>query len=240
MSAGVCRGVSSCPWGLCGGGPGPGLVGFLWGSPKAFGGDVAGHSEAGDSSLCRAASRLGQRGSARSWRPGLPGVLLRWISGGVTGTPGRPGACWIVESWRFARAVGPLERMPSKLAGISVPLVEPGTAGVAASRRLPQVSGQPPAPRGAGVVRPARPALSGVGHDAVVGAAGAGAAGAGAVATEHLRGGPPVEFHQVSLRAASVQTGREQCSDHAEYLSRSGAPGGYLRVGDYGYGSPRP
>jgi len=35
-------------------------------------------------------------------------------------------------------------------------------------------------------------------------------------------------------------TGREQCSDHAEYLSRSGAPGGYSRVGDYGYGSPRP
>lgn len=101
-------------------------MGFLWGSPKAFGGDVAGHSEAGDSNLCRAASRLGHRGSARNWRPGLPGVLLRWISGGVTGTPGRPGACWIVESWRYARAVGPLERMASKLAGMSVPLVEPG------------------------------------------------------------------------------------------------------------------
>ena len=33
------------------------------------------------------------------------------------------------------------------------------------------------------------PVLSGVGHDAVVGAAGAGASGAGAVAAEHLRGG---------------------------------------------------
>ena len=49
--------------------------------------------------------------------------------------------------------------------------------------------------------------LSGVGHDAVVGAAGAGAAGAGAVAAEHLRGGPAVEFHQVSLGAAAVQPG---------------------------------
>src|SRR5208282_2561643 len=46
-----------------------------------------------------------------------------------------------------------------------------------------------------------------VGHDAVVGAAGAGAAGAGAVAAEHLRGGPAVEFHQVPLRAAAVQPG---------------------------------
>src|SRR5712671_4231118 len=45
------------------------------------------------------------------------------------------------------------------------------------------------------------------GHDAVVGAAGAGAAGAGAVAAEHLRGGPAVEFHQVSLGAAAVQPG---------------------------------
>jgi hypothetical protein len=39
---------------------------------------------------------------------------------------------------------------------------------------------------------------------------------------------------------AGIETGREQCSNHAEYLSRSGAPGGYSRVGDYGYGSPRP
>jgi LuxR family maltose regulon positive regulatory protein len=36
-----------------------------------------------------------------------------------------------------------------------------------------------------------------VGHDAVVGAAGAGAAGAGAVAAQHLRGGPAVQLHQV-------------------------------------------
>ena len=49
--------------------------------------------------------------------------------------------------------------------------------------------------------------VSGAGHDAVVGAAGPGAAGAGAVAAEHLRGGPAVEFHQVALRPAAVQPG---------------------------------
>ena len=37
----------------------------------------------------------------------------------------------------------------------------------------------------------AKTAVFGVGHDAVVGPAGAGAAGAGAVAAEHLRGGSP-------------------------------------------------
>src|SRR5580658_9554135 len=88
MSVGVCRGMPSCPWDTCGGGPGRGLVGFLWGCPAAD------------------------------------------------------------------RAVA-----------------------------------------------------SGVGHDAVVGAAGAGAAGAGAVAAQHLRGGPAVEFHQVPFGAASVQPG---------------------------------
>ena len=51
------------------------------------------------------------------------------------------------------------------------------------------------------------PVLSGVGHDAVVGAAGAGAAGAGAVAAEHLRGGPAGQFHQVALGSAAVQPG---------------------------------
>src|ERR1039457_1235377 len=72
------------------------------------------------------------------------------------------------------------------------------------SPRIRQAGGAVPAAWLAGVVRPA---VSGVGHDAVVGAAGAGAAGAGTVAAGHLRGGPPVEFHQVSLRAASVQPG---------------------------------
>jgi hypothetical protein len=52
-----------------------------------------------------------------------------------------------------------------------------------------------------------RPTASGVGHDAVVGAAGAGAAGARAVAAKHLRGGPAVEFHQISLGAVAVQPG---------------------------------
>jgi hypothetical protein len=37
-----------------------------------------------------------------------------------------------------------------------------------------------------------------VGHDAVVGAAGAGAAGAGAVPAKHLRGGPAAQLHQVA------------------------------------------
>ena len=46
-----------------------------------------------------------------------------------------------------------------------------------------------------------------VGHDAVVGAAGAGAAGAGAVTAQHLRGGPAVQLHQVPLGAAAVQPG---------------------------------
>jgi len=44
----------------------------------------------------------------------------------------------------------------------------------------------------------------------------------------------------VSQIHASIETGREQCSDHAEYLSRSGVPGGYSRVDNYGYESARP
>ena len=46
-----------------------------------------------------------------------------------------------------------------------------------------------------------------VGHDAVVAAACPGAAGADAVAAEHLRGGPAVEFHQVALGPAAVEPG---------------------------------
>jgi hypothetical protein len=34
-------------------------------------------------------------------------------------------------------------------------------------------------------------------------------------------------------REAVHETGREQYSNHAEYPSRSGAPGGYSQVGDY-------
>ena len=99
--------------------------------------------------------------------------------------------------------------MAPKLAEMSLPLVEAGTAGVKANQRWGDggVPANPASERGrahpgsAGVVRSA---VSGVGHDAVVGAAGAGAAGAGAVAAEHLRGGPAVEFHQVALGAAAV------------------------------------
>jgi hypothetical protein len=47
-------------------------------------------------------------------------------------------------------------------------------------------------------------------------------------------------FLHVAQRDPGIQTGREHCSNHAEYLSRSRAPGGYSQVGDYGYGSPRP
>ena len=34
----MCRGMPSCPWGSRGGGPGRGLVGFLWGTPEASAG----------------------------------------------------------------------------------------------------------------------------------------------------------------------------------------------------------
>src|SRR5579863_9492182 len=36
-SAGVYRGMPPCPWVVCGGGPGGGLVGFLWGMPSGRG-----------------------------------------------------------------------------------------------------------------------------------------------------------------------------------------------------------
>src|ERR1039457_486245 len=49
--------------------------------------------------------------------------------------------------------------------------------------------------------------LRGVVHDAVVAAAGSCVAGAGAVAAEHLRGGPPVQLHEVALGAAAVEPG---------------------------------
>ena len=38
MSAGVCRGMSSCPWDICGAARRCGLVGFLWGSREVSGG----------------------------------------------------------------------------------------------------------------------------------------------------------------------------------------------------------
>jgi hypothetical protein len=70
--------------------------------------------------------------------------------------------------------------------------------------RRPWRGGLGPAPPLTRLWLVSRPA---VGHDAVVGAAGAGAAGAGAVPAQHLRGGPAVRLHQVSLRAAAVQPG---------------------------------
>ena len=56
----------------------------------------------------------------------------------------------------------------------------------------------------------------------------------------HRRSGISVaggDLHVAQI-SASIETGREQCSNHAEYLSRSRAPGGYSRVGDYGWISP--
>jgi hypothetical protein len=35
----VCRGMPPCPWDVCGGGPGGGLVGFLWGMPGGLAAD---------------------------------------------------------------------------------------------------------------------------------------------------------------------------------------------------------
>src|ERR1700733_13027679 len=70
---------------------------------------------------------------------------------------------------------------------------------------------------------------AGVLHDAVIAAARSGAAGAGAVAAEHLRGGPAVQFHQVALGAAAVQPGvaevvAEPVREHAD-APLAAAPG---------------
>jgi hypothetical protein len=34
----MCHGMPPYPWDVCGGAPGGGLVGFLWGTPKVDGG----------------------------------------------------------------------------------------------------------------------------------------------------------------------------------------------------------
>jgi hypothetical protein len=46
-------------------------------------------------------------------------------------------------------------------------------------------------------------------------------------------------FLDITERHGGVETGRERCSNHAEYPQRSGAPRATLRVGAYGYGSAR-
>jgi hypothetical protein len=146
----VCRGMPRCPWDVCGGGPGAGLVGFLWGHAEGLRRPTwldltdLGPRPSG------AGSRLSPALSEAAALHGLSSSLICWgrVIPGHAGGAARPGP---VPAW-------------SRL-------------------------------------------VSGVGHDAVVGAAGAGAAGTGAVAAEHLRGGPAVEFHQVSLGAAAVQPG---------------------------------
>jgi hypothetical protein len=54
----VCRGVPSCPWDTCGGGPGRGLVGILWGSREVFGGSRSWSFRVLGLQLSRADSRL--------------------------------------------------------------------------------------------------------------------------------------------------------------------------------------
>ena len=71
---------------------------------------------------------------------------------------------------------------PSGWLGCPARLI-PKVPGLDSASRMP--CGPLPHPGGGQVT--ARAAVLGVGHDAVVGAAGAGAAGAGAVAAEHLR-----------------------------------------------------
>src|ERR1035441_6264830 len=137
--------------------------------------------------------------------------------------------------------------MTPKLAGVSQPLViwtrssgRPGCRPVSARGRV--IPGKPARRRPGPVLALSLPVLSGVGHDAVVGAAGAGAAGAGAVAAEHLGGAPTVASHQVPLGPAAVQPGvaevvpepvRERV--HAALLAAAGGhlvdPGGGQQIG---------
>ena len=125
----MCHGMPSCPWDVCGGGPGGGLVGFLWGTLKAFGGPRGWSSQTWDRGFHGAGSRWSPALLGAAVLPGLSSSLICWgqLIPGHAGGAARPGP---VPAW-------------SRL-------------------------------------------VSGVGHDAVVGAAGAGAAGAGAVAAEHL------------------------------------------------------
>ena len=76
------------------------------------------------------------------------------------------------------------------------------------------------------------PVSRAVGHDAVVGPAGPGAARASAVAAQHLRGGPAVQFHEIPFRAAPVQPGM------AEMVPEPVRPGSHValagrRAGDH-------
>jgi len=63
MSAGVCRGMPSCPWGSRGDGPGRGLVGFLWGTLKAFADSRRRPFRDSGLRFAGEGSRLGPRGS---------------------------------------------------------------------------------------------------------------------------------------------------------------------------------
>jgi hypothetical protein len=90
----VCRGMPRCPWDVCGGGPGAGLVGFLWGhaeglrrptwldltdlGPRPSGGRFALEpGVVGGSSSARAvvlADLLGEGDPRARWRGGAPGA----------------------------------------------------------------------------------------------------------------------------------------------------------------------
>ena len=92
----MCRGMPSCPWDICGGGPGRGLVGFLWGTPEVFGGSCSRAFRDLGLRLPGADSRLGPRG----W-PAVdcPGSRSRLICQGEGDPPasrrgGAQGQCW--------------------------------------------------------------------------------------------------------------------------------------------------
>ena len=126
-SAGVCRGVSSCPWGTRGAAPDPDLWDFCGARRRLPAAQAVGRPRtSGSCSWGRFAARP-------EWL-GCPARLISKVRG-------RDSASWV----------------PSGT------LAHPGGSRVAA-----------------------KTSVLGVGHDAVVGAAGAGAAGAGAVAAEHL------------------------------------------------------
>src|ERR1039457_5712709 len=70
------------------------------------------------------------------------------------------------------------------------------------------------------------PGSGAVVHDAVVAAAGSGATGAGAVPGQHLRGGPPVQLHQVPFGSAPVEPGMAEVVPETGAGTRSPRTGG--------------
>ena len=84
----MCRGMPSCPWDVCGGGPGGELVGFLWGTPEVFGG-----------SRSWVVKRLGTPASGE-----IRSRALGWLPG--------------IRSSLFSRGGGDPRRVPKASAGV--------------------------------------------------------------------------------------------------------------------------